>query len=101
MRHLMIRGVALFVLAFLLVPAGFSKSPAKSKAKETNKATDDTTAAASDTTADDPPAADAPSTTPAATPSTPTDCSACRNTGMKPRVNFRCSATGCQPEGHE
>jgi outer membrane protein OmpA-like peptidoglycan-associated protein len=55
----MVRGVALLVLAFLLVPAGFSKTPAKSKGKKANKAADDITAAASVTKADDPPAATA------------------------------------------
>jgi hypothetical protein len=63
----MVRVVTLLVLAFLLVPAGFSKSVAKSKAKIANKAADDTTAAASDTKTDDPPAADPSSTTSAAT----------------------------------
>ena len=44
MRHLMVRGVALLVLAFLLVPAVFSKSPAKSKAKKATKAAEEVTA---------------------------------------------------------
>ena len=58
MRQLMVRGVGLLVLAFLLVPAGFAKSPAKSKTKKSPKTADDTTATASDTKTDEaPPAA--------------------------------------------
>src|SRR5258708_28247820 len=48
MRQLIARSVALFVLAFLLVPAGFSKTPANSKAKKTHKSTSAATTNTSD-----------------------------------------------------
>ncbi len=63
MRQWMVRGVALLVLVFLLVPAGFAKSPAKSKAKKALKTVDDTTATASNSKADDSTAAEAPAAT--------------------------------------
>jgi hypothetical protein len=67
MRQLIARGVALLVLVFLLVPAGFSKSPAKSKTTGVDKSADDTTAAAGSTaTAPDATAADDTTTPPAA-----------------------------------
>jgi len=47
----MVRGVALLVLAFLIVPAGFSKSPVKSKTNNGDKSTDDTTTTADATAA--------------------------------------------------
>src|ERR1035441_7196484 len=56
MLRLIMRGMVLLVLALLLVPAGFSKSPAKSKTKKALKETDDTTATTpsdSDTKADE------------------------------------------------
>jgi outer membrane protein OmpA-like peptidoglycan-associated protein len=59
MTRLIARSVALLVLALLFVPAGFSKNPAKSKAKKALKNADDTTATSSDAKADD-------TTTPAA-----------------------------------
>jgi hypothetical protein len=51
MRQSMVRGVALLVLAFLIVPAGFSKSPVKSKTNNGDKSTDDTTTTADATAA--------------------------------------------------
>ena len=54
MLRFFIRGVVLAVLALLLVPAGFSKSPAKSKARKAAKKAEDTTTTASpDTKADE------------------------------------------------
>jgi hypothetical protein len=60
MRRLIVRGVALPVLAFLLVPAGFSKSPSKSKTKKAHRTADATTATASDAKAYDSPTFEAP-----------------------------------------
>jgi outer membrane protein OmpA-like peptidoglycan-associated protein len=42
MMRLILRGGALLALVLLLVPAGFAKSPVKSKAKRAHKKTDDT-----------------------------------------------------------
>jgi hypothetical protein len=54
MLRFFIRGVALAVLALLLVPAGFSKSPAKSKARKAAKKAEETTTTTSpDTKADE------------------------------------------------
>jgi hypothetical protein len=66
MRRLIVRGVALLILALLLVPAGFSKSPTKSRTKKAHKTTDDTTAAA-ETKADETTPTEAPAA-PAAKP---------------------------------
>ena len=46
MLRLIMRGTGLLLLIFLLVPAGFSKNPAK-KTKRALKKTDDTTSATS------------------------------------------------------
>lgn len=64
MLRLIMRGVALLVLALLLVPASFSKSPAKSKTKKALKKTDDTTITTpsdSDTKADETTSPETPS----------------------------------------
>ncbi len=69
MMRLILRGVALLMLAFLLVPAGFSKNPAKPKAKKDPKKADDTTAAVpAQTAASNAKAADEYRTAPKFTP---------------------------------
>ncbi len=47
MLRFFMRGVVLAALALLLVPAGFSKSPAKSKARKAAKKAEDTTSTTS------------------------------------------------------
>ena len=60
MRQLIVRGVALLVLVFLLVSAGYSKSPAKSKTKKARKTADVTAPATADPKADETTAAGTP-----------------------------------------
>jgi outer membrane protein OmpA-like peptidoglycan-associated protein len=89
MKRLMLRGVALLALVFLLVPPGFSKSPAKSKTKKASKSTDDTIAAASDTKAEDTtiPAAPAPDAAPVPAQQ-PAGNKTAANDEYKPAPNF-------------
>jgi len=56
MLRLIMRGTGLLLLLFLLVPAGFSKNPAKKAKRELKKTADTTAATSSDTTASSEPA---------------------------------------------
>jgi len=56
MLRLIMRGAGLLLLIFLLVPAGFSKNPAKKTKKELKKTDDATSATSSDATASSDPA---------------------------------------------
>ena len=111
MRRLIVRGVALLVLAFLLVPAGFSKSPAKSKAKKARKSasvamttkSDNGDSSSADANADETATPVAPAAGPSALPAqAPPAARRRQKMSIDPRQNLRpClrqpAPSGCSP----